>query len=212
MKKEVRPNFLEFFFVRWHFPFKHLDMQKMSLFVCLSRTQRRCHFSKHQTWCQARFGFCVRARCLGAKFQLNILSTFILEVTCLGAFSRESNGARTHIDVKRQKRSGHWTSLVTSYGTSFDHLKNIWPYRIHRNFMDQNNALRESVANIRNQNRNKPELSVVDCILLLCVLIFSIFWKNQGLFPQRNRRLQTNCHSEIGENRWKSDSCYINTI
>ena len=114
MKKEVRPNFLEFFFVRWHFPFKHLDMQKMSLFVCLSRTQRRCHFSKHQTWCQARFGFCVRARCLGAKFQLNILSTFILEVTCLGAFSRESNGARTHIDVKHQKESGHawWQVMV----------------------------------------------------------------------------------------------------
>ena len=171
MKKEVRPNFLEFFFVRWHFPFKHLDMQKMSLFVCLSRTQRRCHFSKHQNWCQARFGFCVRARCLGAKFQLNILSTFILEVTCFWGIFQRVKWSEDSYRCQTPKRE--WTCLVTSYDTSFDHLKNIWPYRIHRNFMDQNNALWESVANIRNQNRNKPELSVADCILLQMLLYFS---------------------------------------
>ena len=123
MKKEVRPNFLEFFFVRWHFPFKHLDMQKMSLFVCLSRTQRRCHFSKHQTWCQARFGFCVRARCLGAKFQLNILSTFILEVTCFGGIFQRVKWSENSYRCQTPKRE--WTCLVTSYGTSFDHWKNI---------------------------------------------------------------------------------------
>ena len=99
------------------------------------------------------------------------------EVTCLGAFSRESNGARTHIDVKRQKRSGHWTSLVTSYGTSFDHPNlNIWPYVYTAALWTRTTY--EQRCQIRNQNRNKPELSVADCILLqnAAVLFRKIFW------------------------------------
>ena len=99
------------------------------------------------------------------------------EVTCLGAFSRESNGARTHIDVKRQKRSGHWTSLVTSYGTSFDHPNlNIWPYVYTAALWTRTTY--EQRCQIRNQNRNKPELSVADCILLqnVAVLFRKIFW------------------------------------
>ena len=103
------------------------------------------------------------------------------EVTCLGAFSRESNGARTHIDVKRQKRSGHWTSLVTSYGTSFDHPNlNIWPYVYTAALWTRTTY--EQRCQIRNQNRNKPELSVADCILLQ-MLYFS--GKYFGIVPQK---------------------------
>ena len=106
------------------------------------------------------------------------------EVTCLGAFSRESNGARTHIDVKRQKRSGHWTSLVTSYGTSFDHPNlNIWPYVYTAALWTRTTY--EQRCQIRNQNRNKPELSVADCILLQ-MLYFS--GKYFGIVPQNFSR------------------------
>ena len=111
------------------------------------------------------------------------------EVTCLGAFSRESNGARTHIDVKRQKRSGHWTSLVTSYGTSFDHPNlNIWPYVYTAALWTRTTY--EQRCQIRNQNRNKPELSVADCILLQMLLYFS--GKYFGIVPQKfSRQLWT---------------------
>ena len=106
------------------------------------------------------------------------------EVTCLGAFSRESNGARTHIDVKRQKRSGHWTSLVTSYGTSFDHPNlNIWPYVYTAALWTRTTY--EQRCQIRNQNRNKPELSVADCILLQMLLYFS----GKYFVPRNSRQL-----------------------